>query len=339
MIQKFFNFYKYKRIFGRKISHAKNELIAPIYPCVNPKDYSWHSAKTNPYEEQGGCLKRKICFAIIIFCFVSIFLIASLHPFFVLTNIKIKGFERISETEFREALKGICLYKKLFLFSSCNYFFVDLDKIRDILKERFPIESIKITKFFPKELNIELAEKLSTVIFDNGKLYSYVGLDGNVVEILRLVGDDEWQIKTKTTTSTLENGEIKTENIIEERKHAPNNAQLIKEFGNYPIIYLKNDERDYLPNTAVLDQNAITNIVNFYTKIETNTDLNILYIELDSQAKAGEAILYIKGGWNIKIKTENIDKQFDQLMLILKKIGKQNLEYIDLRYDGRVYMR
>lgn len=56
------------------------------------------------------------------------------------------------------------------------------------MKQKYPIQKITTQKVFPNKLKIDIEEKISKVIYDNRKTYSYLDESGKVVEILRQVG-------------------------------------------------------------------------------------------------------------------------------------------------------
>jgi len=258
--------------------------------------------------------------------------------FFHISDINITGLQRIGETEIRNTIDGISSYKTLNIFPRKSYFLTDINEIRDILKERFPLRSVIVQKTFPNKLSIIIEEKISTLIYDNGKEYSYIGLEGNVVEKMRNVGDYEWNIKTETATSTNAEGEIETHEKIIERKHVPDTKTLINELGDYPIVYDKREKTVEI-NEAVLSSKEIQSLIEWFNILTKTTDIPLKYFVIEGEV--GDFVVSTYEGWVIKTHFENdVSSQIEKLKTILKeKVKRPQINYIDLRYEGRVYLR
>ncbi|HBU06479.1 MAG TPA: hypothetical protein DEB09_00170 [Candidatus Magasanikbacteria bacterium] len=332
-----FNIHKHKRKWGRGLKIASDFIFSSSKNTVH-RDFDWHKRKRNPFwQEQGEKDWKKIIeLSILGIAVLSMIIISVFSHFFYIKTINITGLQRISETEIKNATLGVINYKRLFILPGQNYFIVDLDEVRDILKEKFPIESIVISKTFPNVLNINIEEKISTLIYDNGKNYSYIGTDGHIVEILRKVGDDEWQTQTKTTTSTNETGETITKTEIIKLAHIPSVRNIVNEMGDYPIVYdIRNKDTNL--NDRVLDEVNVAGIINWFNLLTKKTDIPFGYVVLENDL--GDGVIKTREGWNIKVKLDKeIDKQFEELQFTLKnKVKRNNLQYIDLRYLGKVY--
>lgn len=302
------------------------------------KDFSWEKRKKNPFwkgmEEVDWEKRAEI--GIFVLAIITMVFLGLYHSFFHIRSIEITGLQRITEMEIRDTALGIINYNRLLIFPGESYFIVNLDEVRDILKDKFPIDSIIVSKIFPDTIQINIEEKISTIIYDNGKYYSYIGTDGNVVETLRKVGDDEWQEKTQITTSTNETGEIQTHTEILERNHKPVIRNIITEMGDYPIVYDKRDKNAEL-NTQVLDSKTVFGIIDWFNLINKRTDIPFGYIIIEGEL--GDGTIMTSGGWKIQVKLyDEVEKQFEELQYVLKeKINRNNLNYIDLRYLGKVY--
>lgn len=339
MHKNFFNPYKHKKKWGRGFKKASNFVFTSSSDMVKKKDFDWKRRKQNPFwhDTEDVDWKKRIEIGIFVSALITILLLAIYHPFFHIKKIEISGLQRITKTEVEDSVFGVIDYHRWLILPGKSYFIVNLDEIRDILKERFPIESIIVKKTFPNIININIEEKISTIIYDNGYNYSYIGTDGNVVEILRKVGDDEWNEKTKITTSTDESGEIKTHTEVIEKSHIPQVRDIVSEMGDYPIIFDK-CEKTVEINTKVLDSNTVFGIINWFNLINKRTDIPFGYMIIENEI--GDGIIKTREGWEIRVKLsqQDIEKQLTELKYILKeKLDRNNLNYIDLRYLGKVY--
>lgn len=339
MRKNIFNHHKLKRKWGRGFKKASDFVFASSQDdIVKKKDFDWKRRKQNPFwhDTEDVDWKKRIEIGIFISAFITMLFLAIYHPFFHIKKIEISGLQRITKTEVENSVFGVIDYHRWLILPGKSYFTINLDEVRDILKEKFPIESIIVKKTFPNIINISIEEKISTIIYDNGQNYSYIGTDGKVVEILRKVGDDEWNEKTKVTTSTNEAGEIETHTEVIERTHTPPVRDIVGEMGDYPIIFDKRAKTAEI-NTQVLDSITVFGIIDWFNLINKRTDIPFGYMIIENEI--GDGTIKTREGWEIRVKlSEDVEKQFTELQYILKeKVDRSNLNYIDLRYLGKVY--
>jgi hypothetical protein len=290
---------------------------------------SWKK-KRNPYRQKQSNLsyKKKIYLSIIVLSFLSMMYIIVFNTFFHVTKIKITGNERIKSEECEQTVLGIINYDKFFFLPGQSYVLIDTDEIRDILMEKYILDAISVRKEFPNELIIEMQEKISTVIFDDGKKYAYVDINGYFIEELETISDDEWNIEYSIVTSTDEHGNIieKKEEIA--RKHIPRTSSLTKKYGNHPIVY-------YFGNIEDLKDGIVKDAIKIFHGIEQHSSYSFGYLEI----LADEPSMYVHtlDGPILKFsQKEYIEKQIVNFKLFLEK-GSIAYKYIDLRFKNTVY--
>ncbi|MBT3538648.1 FtsQ-type POTRA domain-containing protein [Candidatus Parcubacteria bacterium] len=341
MRRRIVNHHKIKKQVGRKFKRSHGFLLG-LFGSRNrrKRDFSWQGRESNPYRTQKKDHNWSfiIKISILVGSTITVLAMCIYSSFFHISDINITGLQRIGETEIRNTIDGISSYKTLNIFPRKSYFLTDINEIRDILKERFPLRSVIVQKTFPNKLSIIIEEKISTLIYDNGKEYSYIGLEGNVVEKMRNVGDYEWNIKTETATSTNAEGEIETHEKIIERKHVPDTKTLINELGDYPIVYDKREKTVEI-NEAVLSSKEIQSLIEWFNILTKTTDIPLKYFVIEGEV--GDFVVSTYEGWVIKTHFENdVSSQIEKLKTILKeKVKRPQINYIDLRYEGRVYLR
>lgn len=336
MSKNLLNYYRYRRKFGRKIEQVRHDLSAGDSSGVH-RDFARKDRQKNPFlqVEPVSIWKRRIAFGTILVCFLSIIGLVLYHPFFFISHISINGIARIEEEEMRKAILGTIDYKKFFIIPGKSFFVVNVEEIKDVLKSRFPLTTVEVRKTFPHYISAEVHEKISTIIYDNGKQYSYLGLDGKIVEVLRTVGNDEWKHETRMVSTTIATGTIEMKEEIVSSTHIIHSERIKKELGNYPIVY---DTRaiEGTVNSPMLSQETVEGIVTWFQFISSYTDIPFGYIVIDNEL--GEALLYTQQGWYIHLRLTNIEEQFEALKLVLgKQVERGTLDYIDLRYKGKVY--
>ena len=215
---------------------------------------------------------------------------------------------------------------------------VDVNDLKSILLDKFPIRSIIVQKSFPNTLSIIVDEKISTIIYDNGSKYSYLGLEGNIVEIVQNVSPTEWYEKLEIVTSTLADGTERKEEKIIERKHVPAVIDVVRDLGNYPIVYDRRGRVAEL-NAKVLQEKTVHGVIDWFNLIEKKTEIPFQYVVIAGEV--GEATIISQNEAELRVNLhERVNEQFDELQLVLRdKVDLSGVSYIDLRYQGRVYWR
>jgi len=304
------------------------------------KDYSWkENERDNPYKTKKTLSFRKkleiVILAISLFGLAAILLY---HPFFSIKNVEVSGLQRIDKDEFKDSVYGILEYRKFFIFPGKSYILADVDEIKNILKEKYPLQTIIVKKTFPQTIFIVLEEKLSTIIYDNGQKYGYLGLDGNIVEIVGNVMDDEWEQTFKITTTTLADGTIRSEEELIKKEHRPAIDRVMAEFGDYPIVY---DTRGKIieANQPALKSEIVLGAINWFNHLNKRTNIPFGYIVIENEL--GEGTIITREDWNLRVDLSGrFEEQIDELDILLnKKINRLGLNYIDLRYPGRIYWK
>lgn len=317
-----------------------DKLFASDFQRGHKKDFAWKSGFNNPYKvKEPLSIKKKLEIILLVVSFFGTFFLLIFHPYFHINKINITGLQRIKYDEMKEDILGIMKDKKFAVFPKTSYLFTDIDEVRDILKDKYPIESIIIKKNFPNELSINLEEKISTVIYDNGELYSYLGLDGNIVEVLGKVDEHEWQEEIEITTTTLADGTIREEKHIVERLYKPNTNNISTRFGNYPIVYDARAASTTESLIPLIKPEIVSGIISWFNFLNKKTDIPFSYIIIEDGM--GKGLIKTKEGWDLIVNLSNrFDAQVDELNLLLKeKIDRKNLNYIDLRFPDKVYWK
>ncbi|OGH69574.1 MAG: hypothetical protein A3C90_02545 [Candidatus Magasanikbacteria bacterium RIFCSPHIGHO2_02_FULL_51_14] len=301
------------------------------------RDFHWKPGGTNPYaKEETPDTRRRLEIAVVFASLCTVLAIGLFHPFFSIRTLVIEGTDRIGELEFRGAILGAIDGNIMFVLPRKNYFLVDAEELGDIIRMRFPIESVVIRKIFPNTLDISIEEKLSTIIYDTGNEYSYLGLDGNIIEVIRKVGEDEWYETTRVVTTTLADGSIEEREEVVRRFHVPPIKQIRAEMGEYPVLY---DARNKTPgiNDTALRGEIVSGIISWYSMIDRNSDVPFAYVVIDDEL--GDATIVTEEGWEVRVKLdERVGEQFEDMQYVLReKVTRPNLKYIDVRFDDRVY--
>lgn len=281
----------------------------------------------------------RIKIAIIIVSFFATGVLTLSHHYFRVNNIDIQGIERLSEGDIHITIHNILQRRRFFVFHNNNYFLLNVDEVRDVLQEKYPLQSLIVQKSFPQNLSVLIEEKISTIIYDNGKEYSYLDGNGLVVEVRLLVEESEWKetgaprvdITTTTASSSLE---LASQNRI----HTPHIDRIVEEMGDFPIVYDTRGKLVAINERALSSETAHGIFTWFNMMMRESIAIRPRYFVIDNEL--GDVVIKTAEGWEIRGRVDtDIEKQWDELHLVLKnKISRRaSLQYVDIRYDGRVY--
>ncbi len=332
-----FNHHRLKRKWGRGVKRASN--FVRVRNCDKVfKDFAWRRRKNNPFwrdETDNLNWKKIVELTFLAVCLLTTIVLGIFASAFRINYINISGLQRIKYVEFDDSVRSVLNYHRFLILPGDNYFLVDMSEIKDILKQKFSLNSATIKKEFPNKLSITVEEKISTVIYDNGSEYGYLDAEGRLVEILKKVGVDEWKEKKQTVTSTDAAGKEISEVRVLNREHLPNLKGLVAEYGDYPVIF---DQRlaSTTVGTVILEKEIVQGVIEWFNRLNT-TKYKLNYFIIKDEL--GEVTLKMEGGWIIRANLKNdVGNQFNELQYLLKnKIKSNKINYIDLRFPGKAY--
>ncbi|PIR04126.1 MAG: hypothetical protein COV59_03000 [Candidatus Magasanikbacteria bacterium CG11_big_fil_rev_8_21_14_0_20_39_34] len=308
------------------------------------KDFAWVK-KRNPFsvtENTGLSLKIKLYWMTIFLSFVVMLYFLFFHTFFHIQKIDVTGLNRIDQLAFEDSVHTILHFKKFIFLPGESYILVNTQEIVDFLKEKYPIKRIKVEKSFPQTLSLEVEERISNVIYDDGLEYAYLDLYGNKVETLRKVTDDEWKKEYSITTSTLSTGEIQEHKTEVGKNHIVDYIGLSGSYGDYPIVYdirgAKNHESE--SERTLLKEKTIQALIQWFEMLKTSQDLSPAYFLLEDEYR--DLTIFTKKGPKLMVSLHDpIDRQIEDLNTVVekKKLDLLHIQYIDLRFPPNIYWR
>jgi len=335
------NRHKIKRQLKRK-RHVERVKKNTAYYGLKRKDFAWKGKSGNPITSPSTStllFRTKVEISLLFIVFLSFLGVLIYHPFFHFSNIIISGTERLAPNDIADAVKGSMEYKKLMIFPANNYFFVDTDEIQSILNDRFPLNSVTIQKTFPHTLDIHVDERLSTIIFDNGHTYYFMGLTGKIVEPIRNVTPAEWVIETEYVTSTNELGE-EIQDVREiARYHTPDTAGLFKDVGVYPLMFrdVPTAIESFDITTEIVPESYIASLIEWYDHLQNKSQFSPQYMDITSPH---ETVYYTRGLDVYMSIVGESGEQIERFETALRQIENPSLiSYIDVRYVGRAYWK
>lgn len=355
MARSFFNPYKFRRKLKRRSRRVRRTLRDQSYVGVGRRrDFAFGSRKRNPMVcREFLNIRQRLYLGIIIVCFLGGFAAMLYSPQLKIDQISVTGLQRIEQIDFTDAIAGVLADTVWYVLPGENYFLVNTQEVEDILAQRYPLATVIVKKEFPNTLSVLVEEKLSTLIYDNAVQYGYVGLDGKLVELLRLVGEDEWVVQTELVTTTkmvtttndvgekvLQAQEIQEEKEIS-RTHVLPMSRIIDEMGDFPLVYDTRQKEIGDINNQVLKPERIAGLVAWYRVLNSRTDIPVSYFIIHDEL--GNGVVRTKEGWELRVVLDEaiVDEQFARLELALREedINRPHIQYIDLRFDGRLIVR
>lgn len=230
-------------------------------------------------------------------------------PYFKIKKVEIFGLERIEKSKIKAIVDSQISGQRFLIFQQSNIFIFDKKSLSENINAKYFLNSLTIKKDLPSTLIIQIKEKTSKLIWATNNKNYYLDLSGTViseVSSVSTVGTEELPMEVKST--------------------------------GLPTIYDESN-REAAIGEKVLSEEQVLAVVELSLKISQFAD-----VEIDSYKLTNEKELraVAKEGWYILFTDSNIENQLKKLDLILKekiKDQRKNLEYIDLRFEDRVYYK
>jgi cell division septal protein FtsQ len=222
-------------------------------------------------------------------------------PYFKIEKVEISGLERIEKNEIKNIVDSQISNRRFLIFKQNNLFLFDKDFLFKSINAKYVLDGLIIEKKLPNALLIQIKEKNSKIIWvTNDKNYN-LDLSGVIIGETAILPDPE------------------TEKSL-------------------PVIYDDNN-KEVAIGEKVLGEEQVSAVIELTEKISQFTN-----VEIDSYKLINEKELraIAKEGWYILFADSNIENQLKKLDLVLKekiKDQRKSLEYVDLRFEDRVYYK
>lgn len=262
-------------------------------------------------------------------------------PYFKINKIEFSGLNIIKEEELRTFVNANFINSTKSWWPANNYFILNSSKIGREIKKNFAAEEVSVIKVFPDLIKISVKEKLTSVIYDNGRNYMLLDENGNFVKNLKIVPESEFVIEDISNNSTTSLRSTSTASMLKSmptstlvvKVHKPDFKLIKKESGSFPLIY---DQRIGRENKNNLEKEVVSAVLTWQKLLEGGKAGELQYFVLDNLA-AGLKVRTSEP-WDILI---NIHGNYEGAFSNLEAIIKDNhpSEYVDLRYGERVYWK
>jgi hypothetical protein len=290
-----------------------------------------------------GLLKTLKIFALPSALIVAVILISQLS-FFKIKNVNIEGIKTLNEDEVKSMVdKHISEENRMIFFPQNNYFFVNTEDVESNLSRKFPLNFVKVNRVFPNGLDIELEEKISTVVFTNGEEYELLDLNGDYLKPLTIIINQNSPAANSISSSTT-SGSAVSSTIVSNINDKQNESSTVigisnigREFQGLPIIYTKNQKIFANKGLGVIPKQTVGAAIDIKNMVEKQKIGYIKYFTIDDSNSSNlEATTNFS--WKILFNAKNnFQNQINNLKLVTKENSPK--EYVDVRYDGRVYYK
>lgn len=322
------------KFYSRKTSSIKpisSRLITPN-PLNRPKPLY-----ARPKQEKNW--RRIILLSIFIGCVLTWLILMIYLPFFQINEVSITGLKTINYDEMHEYVLQKYLRKGLIPLN--NYFLIRPGKISNNLSNKYAIKNVEVKKIFPGILSINVTEKISTIIYDNGSSYSLLDGQGMVIKIIDIY-KSESQIPALTAITSTTLPEILTTSTTSTTpttsKHRPEIQKFSSEYGDLPIFYDERQPNIYEKQTDIISPEIIRFIIDWQAQMRSEGIGEVKYFE-SNNLSAGISV-YINRTWKILIQPRNpINQQINNLKVLLTSREVRPTEYVDLRFGERVFWK
>ncbi len=283
-------------------------------------------SRYSSHEEVNVNYRRNIFITIFFILIISIGYVLFYNDYFTLDESTITGITIADKDLFNNKVREYLDGKKYLIFSNSNFFVFDVFELKEMLMRGFSFSDVTVKKVFPDRLDIIVDEYIPVVIYTDTSVYVYQSIDGATVKKLRLVQDGEWSYdKMVVATGTVHLIDKEDSKIFK-----PDINGLKAQYGEFPILVVR-EYNIYNPNYI--------NITVSWEKILTSIGFKPSYYEVINDG-VDLIIRFANQKFYILTSFTNDPALANKALATLLKdkvIDINSLQYLDLRFEDRVY--
>jgi cell division septal protein FtsQ len=258
-------------------------------------------------------------------------------PYFRIKKITLQGFKTTSKSEVESFVSTIIDNEQLF-FPKNNIFLVDSKKIEKDILDKFSFAEVHLKKSFPNSIEIEVEEKESVAIAYSNQDYFLIDRDGRIIQkMLQVINNSGSSQSNSSTTKgeALKIASISYELPTIDISAKPNINNVEKDYQKLPLIYFSSKVTE--GQQSDLTSKEIQAIKKWKQYLEENKMLKLAYFAFKNRESGVEIFSDKPFKIQANLDEQVMEQQFKSLDAIIKNFNPK--EYIDVRYDGRVYYK
>lgn len=235
-------------------------------------------------------------------------------PLFTVENIFINDLEKIDKIDVLTLIKEEMSNNQLGIFPKQNIFIFDIRDFSRKFQEKYFVENLEINKNYPNTLEIKIAEKQPVALALNNWQDFFTDKNGQIIEI---------QNHAELASST----DFKNHLSLHEPRALP-------------IVFVETTKTLNIKD-AIMPKQAFYNLIFIQAEIRKKSSLDIDYIAYDP-GEILKIIVKTRNGFEIYFDLEDILAQMEKLnAFLLSKTAQEKgeLQYIDLRFGDRIYVK
>ncbi len=282
-------------------------------------------------------------------------------PQFTINKTVYIGLDFIKKSDIDSYVRGNFLTRRWW-WPRDNYFLLNAKKIEKGLLKNYSLNAATVKKIFPRELRIDVEEKITTIIYDNGFQYFLLDNEGRAIKYLAEAINPEQNTapdlameepllimpsflspttsadsSVSSTPSVTTTSRAARDNIITGKTHRPEYRKLRKDFGDYLIVYDARNRPVAEGQTDILSREFIRAVIDWSDLLDKEGIGDDVRYMLMDHPMAG-VVVYTEQPWLIYFQPAS---DLSAQMMNLKAISQRNklIEYIDLRFGDRVFWK
>ena len=270
-------------------------------------------------------------------------------PAFTITTVTVTGVSPAAEDAIRA---GIAQHEKgstLFVFPNANALVFDQAGALKDISSKVILDRITLRKKLPHTIVVEAAEKIGRAALDEGgRLFA---LDESGVIVRELSESELNQLaELPPSMDAVQVAGLGAESVpvagTTTAAPAALPAEKAPQQGTVPLVMLESleagkDARSTAPGTAIIPTAAMRIVLQAHARLSDIAGARVRWYVVRAASETVEAVM--EGDWRVLMSSAlPFDAQGERLALVLKeKIGarKPKLEYVDLRYNERIFFR
>lgn len=256
-------------------------------------------------------------------------------PFFQINTVTINGLRLISHDEIQNYIND--KYIKSGYWPKNNYFLVNPKKISADIASKYAVNKVEIKKIFSHEIQINIEEKITSIIYDNGQNYYLLDGEGTVVKVLE--GDRGITTITTELSAVISTTTASTTTLTTSADaHKPNYLKFTSEYYGLPMFYDARRLNVHENQVNVLPANLIKSMIDWKQTLKSE-GIGEAHYFTSNNPTAGITVV-LSRPWSIMVQPGNdMTAQMQNLKTILTNSNIKPTEYIDLRFEERVFWK